>query len=136
LLRLLQRRSACSDDKVDNHPPAGRDRAEGKEMKRVAFLVILIAIGWLFYETEWQPTSKELPPAFKEYMDLLNREVDADWNGPAGEEARVVCRRIAGISEPVKTSIDVLRAGYNKETADRYTDCLGNYMYPVPAKKK
>jgi endonuclease YncB( thermonuclease family) len=105
-------------------------------LKRIALLSAALAVGWLLYKTDWREQSRELSPAYKDYMEQIGREVDADWNGPRGEETRAVCRRLAGISDPVKTIIDALHAGYDKETVDRYGDCLQHYMYPIPAKKR
>ncbi len=104
--------------------------------ERIVLLVAALAGGWLLYKTDWRGPPGELPPAFKAYMDQLSREVDADWNGPRGEETRAVCRRLAGITDPVKTTIDAIHAGYDKETVDRYGDCLSHYMYPIPVKKR
>ena len=68
-------------------------------------------------------------------MEHFAKEADIDWNGPKGENARIACRRIAGVSVAAKTSIDVLRAGYDEATAIKFGDCIVNHMYPVDAKK-
>ena len=42
------------------------------EMKRIALPVLAFAIGWLVYKTDWREQPKELPAAFKVYMDQLS----------------------------------------------------------------
>ena len=74
-------------------------------------------------------------PAFQAEMDRISRETKTELNGPKGDEAATICRRIAGVTVPAKTAKDVVAAGYSSETAIKFVDCVVNYMYPVDAKK-
>jgi hypothetical protein len=76
-----------------------------------------------------------LSPAFQAEMDRIGRETKTELNGPKGDEAATICRRIAGVTVPAKTGKDVIAAGYSSETAIKFVDCVVNYMYPVDAKK-
>ena len=75
------------------------------------------------------------PPPFQAEMDRIGRETKTELNGPKGDEAATICRRIAGVTVPAKTAKDVIAAGYSSETAIKFVDCVVNYMYPVDAKK-
>ncbi len=105
-------------------------------MRKLLWALGIAVLGWSLYHTDWtghrQDKSSE---AFLKVMEEFGKQAEADWNSPKGEEARIVCRRIAGISVPAKTTVDVREAGYSAETADKYAHCLSDYMYPVDAKK-
>jgi hypothetical protein len=74
-------------------------------------------------------------PAFQTEIERISRETKTELNGPKGDEAATICRRIAGVTVPAKTGKDVIAAGYSSETAIKFVDCVVNYMYPVDAKK-
>jgi len=74
-------------------------------------------------------------PGSKAYFDKTMKQVDQDMEGPRGQEARVICRRVAGITVPINTSIEAIRAGYSVDVATKFSDCVANYMYPVDARK-
>jgi hypothetical protein len=44
--------------------------------------------------------------------------------------------RVAGVSFSAKTAKELLLQGYSTETAIKYTDCVVNYLFPVPAEKQ
>ena len=75
-------------------------------------------------------------PRFNAQMDIIRKEVDHDMQRPLGKEAILACRRVAGISVPVQTGLEAIRAGYSAEVAIKFTDCVANYMYPVDARKR
>ncbi|MDH2355607.1 hypothetical protein QCM80_33790 [Bradyrhizobium sp. SSUT112] len=67
--------------------------------------------------------------------DGVMKQVDEDMRGPLGKEAISICKRVAGITVPVQTAIDAIRAGYSAAVAVKFSDCVANYMYPMDAKK-
>jgi hypothetical protein len=74
-------------------------------------------------------------PGFNAQMDSIRKEVDRDMQGPLAKEAVVACRRVAGITVPVQTGLEAIRAGYSADVAIKFVDCVANYMYPVDARK-
>ena len=102
-------------------------------MRKLVLAALAIGLTWLIYNKLAEPPY-EPPPGYKAAMDHFAKEVDADVNGNKGEEARAVCRRIAGVNVSAKTYQDVTNAGYSNETAQKYMDCMMHYLYPVDAK--
>lgn len=100
--------------------------------------LLLVAMAIAIVETVCQDATAQdrLPnPRFNAYIDSIRKEVDQDMQGPLAKEAIAACRRVAGISVPVQTGPEAIRAGYSAEVAVKFTDCVVNYMYPVDAKK-
>lgn len=104
-------------------------------MRKLVLVTIVLGAGWLIYhkanERPYEP-----PAGFTAAMEHFAKEAQADWNGPKGEEARTVCKRVAGVNAQVNNAIDVIRAGYSEATAEKFADCMVNYMYPIDAKKR
>lgn len=103
-------------------------------MLRLLLPVVLIVV----IENVCQKASAQdrpLPPGLNAQLDAMRKEVDQDMQGTLGKEAIVACRRVAGISVPVQTGLEAIRAGYSADVAIKFTDCVANYMYPVDAKK-
>jgi hypothetical protein len=103
-------------------------------MRTLLFAALAIGVAWLIYNKSAEPTY-ELPPGLKMAMEQSAKQAHSDLNGPKGAAARAACQRIAGVSVPADTGKDVIDAGYSKETAIKFVDCVVNYMYPVDAKK-
>jgi hypothetical protein len=70
--------------------------------------------------------------ASKKLLDEQGAQVKSDSKGELGRKAREACNRIHGITVPVQTGKDVLRS-YGLQKAKDWTDCVVNYMYPIPA---
>ena len=103
-------------------------------MQKFVVVAVLLAAAWLIYDKTTEKP-REIPPAFQAEMDRIGREAKANLNGPKGDEAARICRRVAGVSVPAKTAKDVIAAGYSSETAIKFVDCIVNYMTPVDAIK-
>jgi len=104
-------------------------------VRKLLLCVVAVGVAWLIYTEANQP-AWEPPPAFTAYMEKTRREVDGELAGPRGDEARRICMRVAGVSFPARTSIELIRAGYTSDTAIKYADCIVNYLHPVPAEKR
>jgi hypothetical protein len=53
-----------------------------------------------------------------------------------GQSAKTACKRVMGITGPADNAMDVIHAGYDTETAERFADCVVKYMYLIEAKKR
>lgn len=102
-------------------------------MLRFLLAVSVIAATCLVYR---DAVAQELPPAMKKSMEEAQRRSQADLDGPKGDEARRICMRVAGVSFPARKAPELIQQGYSVETAIKYSDCIVNYLYPVPAEKQ
>jgi hypothetical protein len=80
--------------------------------------------------SEWPP---EIPEAMKSVMENIQRQVRKDANGPLGQKATEECRKLLGITIPVKSvggGEDVFRAYGSKKAID-FGLCVTDKMYPI-----
>jgi hypothetical protein len=103
-------------------------------MRMLVLAAVFAGAGWFIYhqaaERPWTP-----PPGYTAAMEHFANEASADWNGPKGEEARTVCKRVVGVTGPVNNATDLIRLGYSEATVEKFGDCVVNYMVPIDAKK-
>ena len=104
------------------------------DMRKLILVGLAIGISWLVYEKAVE-RPYEPPPSFNAAMEHFAKEAKSDWSSQKGEDARIACRRIAGVSVPANTGMDIIGAGYSQETAIKFSECVVNHMYPVDAKK-
>lgn len=107
-------------------------------MKNLVILCGVAVAGWLIYSHFQQLRDIEAEQRFhkmKPIFDEAQRQYIQDSKGPLGRDAKVACRRVAGISVDAETAKDIINAGYSADAALKYVECVTNYMYPIDARK-
>ena len=74
-----------------------------------------------------------LPQRFQKPLEEAREQVRRDNEGPLGIEARSNCGLAVGIlnGQHMRTRRNVVDAGYDEGTADKFVQCVVDFMYPV-----
>jgi hypothetical protein len=92
--------------------------------KYVICAVAICAVGWFAAITTRSPNDR-LPPELRK----IAAEVEADWDGPHGQQVRDACAAGLGLSKAPKYDVDYIHI--SQDTEKLYRDCLMRTMYPV-----
>lgn len=73
-----------------------------------------------------------LPPSFQKPLEEAREQVRRDNDGPLGAEARFNCGLAVGVSNgsQMRTRRNVVDAGYDEGTANKFVQCVVDFMYP------
>ncbi len=103
-------------------------------MKRIVIIAIVGFAAFVLYRWSTAPSPYAvLPPGLRKSMEEAEQRVKSDMNSDFGRGAEAVCRRRVGISEPVRTAMDVVKYGYGSDKAIAFAQCVVDTMYPDPA---
>jgi len=105
-------------------------------MRFLPLLVLTVFAAAIWVSRVAGQSPAELPPRLQRSLEQAQKDSHEALNGPRGDEARRVCMRIAGVSFPARTGLELIRAGYSSDVAIKYTDCVVNYLFPVDAKNR
>jgi hypothetical protein len=103
---------------------------------RIAFLISVVLATGPLASSALSQSKTDLPPGLQKSLEEAQRSAHEAMNGPAGDEARRICMRVAGVSFPARTAPELIRAGYSLDVAEKYGDCVMNYLFPIDAKKR
>lgn len=100
-----------------------------------AIIVVAVVLGVYFLDQALKPPQSvfpdDFPPDLRKHMEGIMAEAERELNSDFGRGAIDVCRHRLGIKERAKTSVDVLRLGYDVDKANAFALCVANVMYPV-----
>ncbi len=100
-------------------------------MKSIVAATLISAFAPLSYSSAGADPA--LPPSFGRPLEEAREQVNRDNEGPLGTEARIVCGRVIGVSDGdrMRTRRDVIQSGYDDAKADKFVQCVVDFMYPI-----